>query len=54
MEWVEKASFARLNKLFEISTSERNYQIFFMDKNLQAVIKEAKSFILPILHRLAP
>ena len=54
MEWVEKASFARLNKLFEISTSEHNYQIFFMDKNLQAVLKEAKSFILPILHRLAP
>ena len=54
MEWVEKASFARLNKLFEISTSERNYQIFFMDKNLQAVLKEAKSFILPIFHRLAP
>ena len=25
-----------------------------MDKNLQAVLKEAKSFILPILHRLAP
>ena len=54
MEWVEKASFARLNKLFEISTSECNYHIFFMDKNLQAVLKEAKSFILPILHRLAP
>ncbi|KAL6321836.1 hypothetical protein AAG906_035535 [Vitis piasezkii] len=41
VEWVEKASFARLNKLFEISTSK-------------PVLKEAKSFILPILHHLAP
>ncbi|RVW28597.1 hypothetical protein CK203_100868 [Vitis vinifera] len=28
VEWVKKASFDRLNKLFEISSSERNHQVF--------------------------
>lgn len=54
MEWVEKPSFAWLNKLFEISSSERNYQVLLIDKNLQAVVKESRPFILPILPRLAP
>lgn len=54
MEWVEKVSFARLNKLFEISTSERDHQVLLSDNNLQALVKESKSFILPILPCLAP
>ncbi|KAL6342662.1 hypothetical protein AAG906_013068 [Vitis piasezkii] len=40
MEWVEKAYFAWLNKLFEISSFERNRQVLLMDKNLHAVVKE--------------
>lgn len=54
MEWVEKVSFARLNKLFGISTSERDHQVLLSDNNLQALVKESKSFILPILPCLAP
>ena len=27
VEWVEKASFIRLNKLFEITTNERNHHM---------------------------
>ena len=54
MEWVEKASFSQLNKLFEIFASKRDHQVLFMDKNLQVVVKESKPFIIPILPRLAP
>lgn len=54
MEWVKKVSFARLNKLFEISTSERDHQVLILDNNPQALVKESKSFILPILPCLAP
>lgn len=54
MECVKKASFDQLNKLFEISATERNHQVLLMDKNLQAVVREFKSFILPIVPYLAP
>lgn len=54
MEWVKKVSFARLNKLFEISTSEQDHQVLILDNNPQALVKESKSFILPILPCLAP
>lgn len=54
MEWVENDSFDRLNKLFEISTTERDHQVLLMDKNLLPMVRESKSFILPILPHLAP
>ncbi|KAL6331725.1 hypothetical protein AAG906_016721 [Vitis piasezkii] len=41
VEWVEKASFDRLNKIFEISSVEQNHQVLLTDKNLQAVVKES-------------
>lgn len=53
MEWVDKASFAQLNKLFEISASEQDHHVLLIDKNLQTVVKEAKPFIRPILPHLA-
>ena len=34
VEWVEKASFDRLNKLFEITSNERNYQTLLSARNL--------------------
>lgn len=49
---MEKASFTRLNKLFEMSASEQDHQVFLTYKNLQAVVKKSKSFIILILHRL--
>lgn len=54
MKWVEKASFDRLNKLFVISASERNYQTLLMDRNLLAVVQEPKSYVLPIIPRSLP
>lgn len=49
-----KASFDRLNKVFDISAAKRNHQVLLMDRNLLVVVRESKSFILPILPRLAP
>lgn len=48
---MEKASFDRLNKLFVIYTSERNYQTLMTDQNLLAVVQEPQSYVLPILSR---
>lgn len=40
MEWVEKACFDRLNKLFVISTSKWHYQTLLTYENLLAVVQE--------------
>ncbi|RVW83605.1 hypothetical protein CK203_039357 [Vitis vinifera] len=37
VDWVEKTSFDRLNKLFVISTSERNHETLLTYQNLQAM-----------------
>lgn len=38
VEWVEKASFDRLNKLFVITSNEHNHQTLLAARNLLAVI----------------
>ena len=53
VEWVDKASFTRLNKLFEISASKRNHQVHLSDKNLLVRTKDPKPFIIPIFPRVA-
>ena len=40
VEWVEKASFDSLNKLFEITIVERHYQTLLIARNLLAVVRE--------------
>ena len=40
VEWVEKALFVRLNKLFEITTNKKNHQMLLSARNLLAVIWE--------------
>lgn len=54
VEWIEKTSFDRLNKLFVISSSERHHQTLLTDRNLLVVVRESRSYIIPILPRLAP
>ncbi|XP_034686782.1 uncharacterized protein LOC117915339 isoform X1 [Vitis riparia] len=54
VEWVEKAFFDWLNKLFVISASEWHYQTMLTDRNLLAVVQESQSYVLPILPRLTP
>ena len=51
VEWVEKASFDRLNMLFEITTIERHYLMLLSARNLLAVVQEPQSYILNILPR---
>ncbi|RVW23721.1 hypothetical protein CK203_100831 [Vitis vinifera] len=40
VEWVEKASFVRLNKLFEITAAERQFTTLLTARNLMAVVRE--------------
>lgn len=54
VEWKKKASFDKLNKLFVIFASERDYQTLLIDQNLLVVVWESQSYVLSILPRLAP
>ncbi|KAL6319877.1 hypothetical protein AAG906_036948 [Vitis piasezkii] len=38
VKWVEKVSFDRLNKFFEISSSKRNHQVLLTNNNMQTVV----------------
>ncbi|RVW22467.1 hypothetical protein CK203_112790 [Vitis vinifera] len=53
IEWVEKAPFTLLNKLFEIDVVEQAYKVLLSDKNLLALIDNPKSFIIPVFSPLA-
>ena len=54
VEWVEKASFDRLNKLFEITTAERHHQTLLTVLNLLAVVREPQAYVTNILPRKLP
>ena len=54
VEWVEKASFDRLNKLLEIIVVERHYQMLLIARNLLAVVWEPQPYVLNILPRRLP
>ena len=40
VDWVEKASFACLSKLFEIDAKERQCKTLLTARNLMAVVRE--------------
>ena len=54
MEWVKKASFDWLNKLFVISTNERHHKTLLIDKNLVVIVWESHPYILSILPHFEP
>ena len=54
VEWVEKASFNRLNKLFEIAACEKNYQTLLSTRNLSTMVREAQSYTLNIIPKRLP
>ncbi|KAL6319916.1 hypothetical protein AAG906_036990 [Vitis piasezkii] len=54
VEWVEKASFDRLNKLFEITAIERHHQTLLSARNLLAVVREPQPYVLNIFPRRLP
>ena len=49
---MEKASFDRLNRLFEIATAERSCEMLLSAQNLRSVMKEPQPYVLNILPRL--
>ena len=51
VEWVEKASFDCLNRLFEIIAIERHYQTLLSARNLLAVVPEPQPYVINILPR---
>ena len=51
VEWVEKASFVRLNKLFEITANERNHHTLLSTWNLLVVVQEPQSYVINIIPR---
>ena len=51
---MDKTSFDRLNKLFVISASERNHETLLTDQNLQAVVQDSESYVVPTLPHFVP
>ncbi|RVW36608.1 hypothetical protein CK203_072891 [Vitis vinifera] len=54
VEWVEKASFDRLNRLFKIVAAERSCETLLSAQNLRSVTREPQSYVLNILPRRLP
>ena len=54
VDWVEKASFACLSKLFEIDAKERHYKTMLTARNLMAVVGEPQEYVVNILPRKMP
>ncbi|RVW41987.1 hypothetical protein CK203_092857 [Vitis vinifera] len=51
VDWVEKASFACVCKLFEIDPKERAYKTLLSARNLIAVVREPQEYVINILPR---
>ncbi|RVW76677.1 hypothetical protein CK203_047519 [Vitis vinifera] len=51
VDWVEKASFACVCKLFEIDPKERAYKTLLSARNLIAVVRESQEYVINILPR---
>ena len=49
VEWVEKASFTRLNSLFEIVAAERHHETLLTARNLLVVAREPQPYVVNIL-----
>ena len=49
VDWVEKASFACVSKLFEIDAKERHYKTLFFARNLMVVVRESQDYVVNIL-----
>ncbi|KAL6328895.1 hypothetical protein AAG906_003912 [Vitis piasezkii] len=54
VDWVEKVSFACLNKLFEIDVKERHYRTLLTARNLMAVVRESQDYVVNILPKKLP
>ena len=46
VDWVEKASFACLSKLFEIDAKERHYKTLLTARNLMVIVRESQEYVV--------
>ena len=53
VEWVDKASFDRLNKLYVIFANERNHETLLTKQNLLKLVQDFESYTVPSLPRFA-
>ena len=54
VDWVEKASFGCRSKLFEIDVKERQCNTLLTARNLAAVVRESREYVINILPRKMP
>ena len=49
VEWVEKTSFEKIRRLFEVSERERHYKVLLTLKNLADVRRNSACYNLPVI-----
>ncbi|KAL6319219.1 hypothetical protein AAG906_013893 [Vitis piasezkii] len=54
VEWVNKTSFNRLNKLFVISVAEQDHETLLTNQNLLTLCRDSELYVVPTLPRFAP
>ena len=54
MNWVEKASFKKIQKLLEIFERERHHEILLTERNLHELSHSPSPYILPVIPRHLP
>ena len=54
MNWVEKASFKKIQKLLEISKRKRHHEILLTVRNLCELSRSPYPYILPVIPRPLP
>ena len=54
VNWVEKASFKKIQRLLEISEWERHHEILLTVKNLRELSRSPSPYIIPVIPRPLP
>ena len=54
VNWVEKASFKKIQKLLEISERERHHEILLTARNLRELSRSPSPYIIPVIPRSLP
>ena len=54
VNWVEKASFKKIQRLLEISERERHHEILLTAQNLRELSRSPSAYIIPIIPRPLP
>ena len=54
VNWEEKASFKKIQKLLEIYELERHHEILLSTKNLRELSRSPSPYIIPVIPRSLP